>query len=256
MPKILIIFTALVFCIPAQAQQITPQDDTAVYNDYDNDENTASFPENDFIPDTTISFRKMEISEDTIASLRNEKGHAWIKNIDSLLHDAQNNIQISVRTNTGRSFLDGLFGSSFLKILLWVLAISFVGYIIYNLFLSKGFFKIATTQPVKAKQDKGEDIFADDYEHMYGKVYAAGNYKSAIRYLFLQTLQRLNKKELIVFSADKTNSMYVNELPAVKRDEFASLALYFEHVRYGNVSLTKETFDSIAIKFNAFINKI
>lgn len=255
MPKILIIFAALFFYFPVKAQLSPVEEDTAVYNEYDREENTASSPDNNVIPDTAISFRNMEISEDTIAALRKEKGHAWIKNIDSLLRDAQN-IRNSARTNTGPSFLEGLFGSSFLKTLLWVLAFCFVGFIIYNLFLSKGFFKTTTTQFIKDNHAEGEDILADDYEPLFRKAYAAGNYKSAMRYLFLQTLQRLNARELIVFSADKTNSMYVNELSVAKRNEFASLALYFEYIRYGNIELSKETFDNIAIKFNAFINKI
>lgn len=255
MPKLLIIFAALFFFAPVMAQLSPAEEDTALYDENDEEENIASL-NNNLIPDTVITFRNILISSDTIQALRKEKGHAWIKNIDSLLRGAQKNVQNSPRKRSGPSFMDGLLNSDFMKTVLWLLAFSFVGFIIYSLFLNKGFFKTSTTRAVKIIEEESEDISAANYEELSQKAYETADYKMAVRYLFLQTLQRLNARDFIVFSADKTNSMYVNELPVAKRNEFASLALYFEYIRYGNVSLTKETFDSIAIKYNAFINKI
>ncbi len=255
MLKILILFAALFFFTSVTAQLSPAEEDTALYNKYDEEEYTPGLTENP-IPDTVITYRNIFISPDTIQVLKKDKGHAWIKNIDSLLQDAQKNVQNSSDRKSGPSFMDGILNSDFLKTLLWLLAFSFVGFIIYRLFLSKGLFKSSTTRPVKVIEEENEDISAANYEGMVQQAYASGDYKMAIRFLFLQTLQRLNAREFIVFSADKTNSMYVNELPVTKRNEFASLALYFEYIRYGNAALTKETFDSIAIRYNTFINNI
>jgi Domain of unknown function (DUF4129) len=95
-----------------------------------------------------------------------------------------------------------------------------------------------------------------NFENLQSKAYDAGDMRMAMRYLFLKTLQKLNDRELIRFAVDKTNTAYARELPQAKRNEFASLALYYEYIWYGNIAVQKETFDGIENKFNEFLNRI
>ena len=180
--------------------------------------------------------------------------------MDSFLIDkkkqADKQTKITVRENKGSSFLDGIFNSGILQTLLWMAAISLLLFIIYKLFLSNAIFS-KRLKKVKIEVEQEEDVtLTNYYDALLRKAYNAGELRIAMRFLFLKTLQKLNDRELIRYSVDKTNSNYVKELPPAKRNLFASLALYYEYIWYGNAPVTKDTFDAIEIKFNDFLNRL
>jgi hypothetical protein len=282
MHKKILLFIMTNFCVAQLLAQNNSYDDTpasdTVFRTHDNEapviiqndeistkDYTSTFAE-DVTQDTTVYFRDLVISADSLKNWKENKKYAWINNIDSLLRDKQQkeDDQDENTMRKGRDLSDGLSGferflnSGFLQLLLWVIAGSVVAFIIYRLFLSKGIFGTAGK---KAKNMVEEQVEIDnnmesDFESMQRKAYAAGDLRVAIRYMFLKTLQKLNDKELIRFAADKTNTAYARELPQAKRNEFASLALYYEYIWYGNIAVQKETFDGIENKFNEFLKRI
>ena len=211
--------------------------------------------------DTSINFSEVEINRDSIILWKNKKEYGWIRNLDSFLIDrkkqAEKQPKVSIQENKGSSFLDKFFNSGILQTLLWMVAVSLVVFIIYKLFLSNGIFgKRSKKAPVQIETDEEDITLENDYDTLLRKAYTAGNIRMAMRYLFLKTLQRLNDKEMIRYAIDKTNSNYAREMPPAKRNAFASLALYYEYVWYGNAAITSETFDAIEIRFNEFLNRI
>lgn len=216
--------------------------------------------ENNILGDTLIDIHAISISRDTLIFWKNKKEFAYQKNLDSLLRNLKNKF-----SNTGDkknivktiSFFDRLFNASFLKGFLWLLAALFTGFILYNLFLSEGTFKKNVKDKNTTDQVSEEDVFLhEDYDALLHQAYKLQDFRLATRYLFLKTLQRLNNKSLIDYAADKTNSKYANEIPAHKRNEFASLVMNYEYVWYGNISISRELFDKIEIRFSSFLNKI
>lgn len=212
------------------------------------------------IVDDALLIHPVYISPDTLASWKNKKQFSYQRNLDSLLKNQKNksadnsNTKNAVRTI---SFLDRLFNASFLKILLWVLAIFFIGIILKNLVFSKGIFKKSNAVKNMQEQAAEENLFLTrDYDALLHQSYKLQDYRMATRYLFLKTLQRLNHQSLIAFAADKTNSKYVHEIPAGNRKEFAAIVMNYEYVWYGNIKISKELFDKIEVKFSAFLNKI
>ena len=95
--------------------------------------------EEDETADTTLYKNDLTLSYDSIKNWRNLKEYGYTKYLDSLLKNQKNksadnsNTKNAVRTI---SFLDRLFNASFLKILLWMLAICFIGIILKNLVFS------------------------------------------------------------------------------------------------------------------------
>jgi hypothetical protein len=281
--KILILIITIVCAIQLQAQNSSyddvPSSDTVfrsndeteppVYNEDDTELDTkdynSTFAE-DVLGDTTVYFRDLIISQDSLQSWKRNKKYAWINNIDSLLKDKQQkeDEESQKAMRKGRDLSDGLSGferflnSGFLQLLLWIIGGSVVAFIIYRLFLSKGLFGTAgkKAKNVVEEQEEIDNNMESDFESLQRKAYAAGDLRVAMRYLFLKTLQKLNDKEMIRFAADKTNSAYARELPQAKRNEFASLALYYEYIWYGNIAVQKETFDGIENKFNEFLKRI
>jgi hypothetical protein len=267
MRKFFLLFTLLFsIAVVAMAQNapITlPILDTAYTSGDEMDDETpagSSFDE-DVLQDTTISFSTRTLQYDSIARWKTNKEYAWIKNADSFLlamkKEATNQPAMSVKQQRGPSFLDVIFASGIIQIFLWLAAAALVIFIVYKLFLSEGIFSKRSAQAkVQPLPDENDITLANDYDGLLKAAYDAGNFKNAMRYIFLKTLQKLNDKGLIKFAADKTNSMYARELPEAKKSSFANLALYYEYSWYGSAVLPKDTFDEVQIKFNDFLNKI
>lgn len=262
---------------------VEPASDTVFRNDdnieppvFDNTDNTeedvittkdynATFAE-DVLGDTTVNFRDIFISPDSLNSWKANKKYAWINSLDSLLKEKQrkedeqmeDTIKKSKNITDGISAFDRILSSGILKIILWIIAGCVILFIIQNLFLSKGIFTSGgkKAKNVVAEQEEIDNNMESDFESLQRKAYATGDLRMAMRYLFLKTLQKLNDRELIRFAADKTNSAYARELPQAKRNEFASLALYYEYIWYGNITVQKGTFDGIENKFNEFLKRI
>lgn len=291
--KIILLFMLNIYFVQLHAQNtieegtetitVEPASDTVFRNDdnieppvFDNTDNTeedvittkdynATFAE-DVLGDTTVNFRDIFISPDSLNSWKANKKYAWINSLDSLLKEKQrkedeqmeDTIKKSKNITDGISAFDRILSSGILKIILWIIAGCVILFIIQNLFLSKGIFTSGgkKAKNVVAEQEEIDNNMESDFESLQRKAYATGDLRMAMRYLFLKTLQKLNDRELIRFAADKTNSAYARELPQAKRNEFASLALYYEYIWYGNITVQKGTFDGIENKFNEFLKRI
>ncbi|MCY7291515.1 MAG: DUF4129 domain-containing protein [Ferruginibacter sp.] len=260
---VLLFLQLYIFCASAQESPVIEslQDSTFIINaEEEDDENSSGFAE-DVKGDTSIIFNGLEVKKDSINFWKNKKEYSWIKNLDSFLinkkKQAEKQPKISTRENNGNSFFDAVFNSGILQTILWMAAIALLLFIIYKLFLSNAVFsKRSKKANIEIEQDEEDITLANDYDSLLRKAYNTGELKMAMRFLFLKTLQKLNDRELIRYSVDKTNSNYVKELPPAKRNLFASLALYYEYIWYGNAPVTKEIFDAIEIKFNEFLNRL
>jgi hypothetical protein len=249
-----LIFFLSAFTISAQ-NQVSPNETISADSELQDDGYKA-----DILTDTLLSINTITIPSDTIAALKIKKEFAYEKNLDSLLKASQNeqinNPVIKKRSSSG-SFLDAFFASGIVEIILWSIAILFVIFILYNLFLSKGAFRRTGKKSPEAEQISEEEIFENEnYDSLLNQAYKLQDFRLAVRYLFLKTLQKLNESSLIEFATGKTNTKYVYEVPQNKRNEFAALVLNYEYVWYGHVTINKELYDAIETKFSTFFNKI
>jgi hypothetical protein len=78
-------------------------------------------------------------------------------------------------------------------------------------------------------------------------------YRLATRYLYLQSIQKLNAAGAISFTADKTNSEYLNELTGKPyKPAFTSLTLNYEYVWYGEFLIEEPAFIQLQERFKKF----
>ncbi|MDZ4745468.1 MAG: DUF4129 domain-containing protein [bacterium] len=95
---------------------------------------------------------------------------------------------------------------------------------------------------------RGEAIDVDDIatEDINGKIeaeIAAKRWRSAIRYLYLRTLQDLQDVGSIEWKRDKTNRDYLREVTSPKvQSVFAEAIRVFERTWYGNERIDEESF--------------
>lgn len=159
---------------------------------------------------------------------------------------------------TRHAKLGGGFNSSFLwviKYLFYGILIAFVVFVViksFGLDLIRLFRRRSKKIP-EPYAELIEDIHAIDFDDELEKAITQGNYRLAVRLLYLHCLKQLSDLQLIDWQIDKTNSAYVNELANPSQKQvFSVITRQFEYVWYGNFSVDKQAFVSISNIFREF----
>lgn len=110
-------------------------------------------------------------------------------------------------------------------------------------------------KPEDAAKEEEEVIV--DFEASARKAIAEGNFRQAVRYLYLQTLEQLQQKQLIAVATDKTNADYLREMRSTNwYKPFSMLTLAYEYVWYGQTTINNQQFDDLYGRFTAFKNEL
>jgi hypothetical protein len=222
--------------------------------------------------DTVLNRYEFE-TDDSMEVYKGDKDFAYMKYLDSLLRKTKDLTvdtfsaetgsskgKRKVRQTSGRVNVPQLniFSDPVVKIVLWIAAIFLIGFIIYKVFVGENFFRRDSTYKNISDTEKEEEITdASAYDKLVMQAVANGNYRLAIRYLFLQTLQKLSGNGLLQFSADKTNYQYVNELQGKPyQNDFAALTLNYEYVWYGKFDISEAVYKRLAGDYKSFHQKI
>ncbi len=210
--------------------------------------------------DTNLYARYISLREDSIRNWKNQDKYAYSKNLDSLLKASQEKVEKTppqIRTPKSGSFMNQLLGGSVIKVILWTLAILFVGIIVYQLLKSNGLFQSSYKSKVSEKAAEEEELsLQNDFDPLIDQAVRQGDYRMAVRYNFLKTLQQLRDKNQINYEPDKTNSRYVYEIPVNWRNDFSQLILQYEYVWYGHFDISQEKYELVQRGFNSFLQKV
>ncbi len=145
----------------------------------------------------------------------------------------------------------------------WVIIIAVLLFVVAAYFMG--------LKPSSFKKKKGEVLKTDPsneaFEHQHideikfetelEKAIREGNYRLAIRILYLESLKMLNDRRMIKWSRNKTNWDYVHEInrDSLKTD-FKKVNLFFDFVWYGNATVNKAAFEAMQEKIKLFKNNI
>lgn len=98
-----------------------------------------------------------------------------------------------------------------------------------------------------------EDIFAINYQKEIDKATAQGNYRMAVRMMFLRLLKNLSDKSIINYKQDKTNLDYLVEMHAsVFYTDFFRLTRHYEYSWYGKFDISLEAYHVMAQEYDKF----
>lgn len=98
-----------------------------------------------------------------------------------------------------------------------------------------------------------ENIHEISFEDEISNTLQNGNYRLAVRLLYLQTLKYLSDKEIIDWLPNKTNLAYVREMQGENgHAAFANLTYQFEYIWYGDFPVDKTAFAQIQQSFQQF----
>ena len=153
----------------------------------------------------------------------------------------------------------GFLNSFPVKIFFWLLSIFFIGFILYKLFFKGGLFAKGNVkhenEPIPEEPEKLSEYSA--YNELIHEAELKNDFNLATRYLYLQSLKKLSDHELILFSPDKTNKVYVDELSGRSfQSEFAYLTFNYEYVWYGKFAINLSRYHQLKEQFILFNKKI
>lgn len=102
-----------------------------------------------------------------------------------------------------------------------------------------------------------EDIHGISFDEAIEKAISEGNFRMAVRLLYLQSLKKLSDRGFIKWEINKTNTDYIFEV--VNKPFytlFKSLTKKFEYIWYGEAGLDKEDFYNMQLQFQQFNNQL
>lgn len=143
--------------------------------------------------------------------------------------------------------------------ILWVIIIGgFAAFVLLYLFNSNaGIFRKNRTIAEVEPDEEGTDVFSIAYQKEIEKAIAAGDYRLAIRLLYLQLLRRLAEKNFIQYRQDNTNLDYLLQLQSSAHyKDFFRLTRHYEFSWYGHFDVDKEKFEIIKKDFEALDHKL
>ncbi|NQX78059.1 DUF4129 domain-containing protein [Gilvibacter sp.] len=101
--------------------------------------------------------------------------------------------------------------------------------------------------PILAQE---EDLAQIDLQALIDEALQQGDYRLAVRYMFLKALKELSGKRLIEWHFEKTNNDYLRELESDQlKDEFKTVSRLYDYVWYGEFPIDKQRFNQAAQRF-------
>jgi len=108
-----------------------------------------------------------------------------------------------------------------------------------------------------AYSTSSEDIHQINFDQEITEAIATGNYRLAIRLLYLQALKKLSDRRYIEWQVNKTNTDYLNEVKERPfHPVFQLLTSNFEYTWYGETQLEKERFTILQQQFTQFNSQV
>jgi hypothetical protein len=152
-------------------------------------------------------------------------------------------------------------GSMGMQSLLWIiiivggLALIFIILASRNVNLfSKKKKEIAATD---VSMEETTDIFAIKYISEIDKAAMAGNYRLAIRLMFLRLLKAMAERNIIQYKHDRTNFDYLVQLSSTPYyEEFFRITRHYEYSWYGKFDVSPSAYDVIKNEFDSFEAKV
>jgi len=156
-------------------------------------------------------------------------------------------------------YFNSAFSSDATRIITYILLAIFFLFIIYRILVVNKLFMFYTSPLIKVKDGSGEevDIENENLDEKIRRAAEAGDYRQAVRFMYLKTLQLLNERQWIKYHVDATNYEYVLQMSKHKLgNDFSFLTRIYDYVWYGEFSLTREQFDIVYNNFSHFYNAV
>ncbi|MEO6584577.1 MAG: DUF4129 domain-containing protein [Ferruginibacter sp.] len=232
------------------AQFVFAQNDEAIFGDSaDNYNNENSVEE---MPADTILLKSARLfSPKSIQQLKRKKEFAYVPVLDSLLAAQQNKV---VHYSPRISLFDRALNNPIIKIIFWLIPLVIITWLLFNLFKTRGLFSKKPDSQIYDRDEKDLDPLNHDFGLLAQEAALAKDYRTAVKYQFLETLQQLSNKKIISYAPAKTNVDYAAEISSEKKKNFYNLVRHYEYTWYGHAPVSANQYESIRQDFINFKN--
>ncbi len=148
-------------------------------------------------------------------------------------------------------------------VIMWILVGVLASWLIYKIFIQKDSFlfgkgsKVMTEGTGDAEDEK--DLASTNWETLLQHAVDNKDFRLAVRYSYMWTLQLLQQRNLIKYRQDKTNYEYYTELAETNyKQPFRQLSRQYEYAWYGRFDLSqaayteyKQLFDNVKRQMGA-----
>ena len=211
-------------------------------------------------PDTFLTKNTLHITQSWLTIVRSDKDVAYSTTLQTKLQQLQKETaEKQQKTSNNTSWLASIFTSIITQAIFWVLGAILILFVLYKLYNAGSFFtnngkKAAIVHHVN---DINSSSGSEDVQQSLLAAKSNKNYRLAIRYLFLQTLQKLAVQNIITLHADKTNQFYLQQVYGKPYAlDFSVLIQTYEYVWYGAYTIDEDKFVQLEDKFHLFNQRI
>lgn len=159
-----------------------------------------------------------------------------------------------------RESLTNIFNSNLGKVLAIIIIVGLLAFALIKLLVDKrksGDKKIIPASFSENFEQIEDNLPETDLERFLRLALERGDFKQAIRILFLTTIQKLDETRQIQWKKDKTNLDYLREMRSQKGyGGFRELTLAYEIIWYGDTSITPEVYHKLNPLFNNYNNQL
>jgi hypothetical protein len=107
----------------------------------------------------------------------------------------------------------------------------------------------------KAAASEDGEVEPENLDERIKEAAGAGDYRTAIRYLYLKALHRATENNWIKYHARHTDEDYVRQMQGHSLGtSFRQLASVYQYVWYGGFGITRDQYQTIAFQFDQFYN--
>ncbi len=230
-------------------EEVVPADDYA-----DDEEKSAEdeyFWEKEYQDDSWMQYKERNISDSALKKMQQDDDF-WYAN-------AVFNKEKKKEKNQGAYVPLGQ--RTWFQTLIWIIIVGgFVTFLIMYLAGTEvGLFRKKSV-PVNSKEEEEEmpeDIFAINYQKEIDKAAAQGNYRLAVRLMFLRLLKHMSEKNVINYKQDKTNLDYLMHLYSTRYyHDFFRITRHYEYSWYGKFEVSSDAYHQISKEMLQFENQL
>jgi hypothetical protein len=215
----------------------------------------------------SLRFQQRSVPDSALRKMQEEKDF-WYPNTDAKkgdrktqpkreVKDGEQYEREPIQPKEEKSY-NPISSQAWFQTLMWIIIIGgFAGAIMWYLAGSNvGLFrrkdkKIATGE----EEEITEDIFAINYQKEIDKAAVQGNYRLAIRLMYLRLLKNLSERNIIQYKQDRTNLDYLMQLhPTVYYKNFFRITRHYEYSWYGEFNVSNDAYGIIKKEFDNFEN--
>ena len=215
------------------------QHETPVSDEYQ-EETTAS---KIHLPDTII-FRS--VPDTTLARLKSQKEFEYANDPEYWIKEKKKE-----RSSKGiDNFIEWTFGSSVIKILMYIFLGLIILYTLYRIIDNNNLFYNSSKRTIKNMSEDAVEMEDDNLDEKIRMAIADKDHRKAVRYLYFKTLRQLDQRGWIRYHAQATNYDYIIQVGSYPvSGDFKFLTQVYEYVWYGGFELTEEQFGIVYSNF-------